>query len=109
GDEWGGSVSHTARIDGVANARNCQVKRWILILGLSISTPSWAQASLRWSAGSAQGSLPWGIVVLLTLLTVLPAILLCMTPFVRLLVVFHFLRHALGTQTTPTNQTLIGL
>jgi flagellar biosynthetic protein FliP len=32
-----------------------------------------------------------------------------MTPFVRLLVVFHFLRQALGTQSTPTNQTLIGL
>jgi flagellar biosynthesis protein FliP len=64
---------------------------------------------LRWPAGNAQGSLPWGIVVLLTLLTLLPAILLCMTPFVRLLVVFHFLRQALGTQTSPTNQTLIGL
>src|SRR6201987_5806035 len=55
------------------------------------------------------GSLPWNIVVLLTLLTLLPAILLSMTPFVRLLVVFHFLRQALGTQTAPTNQTLIGL
>ena len=55
------------------------------------------------------GSVPWGIVVLLTLLTLLPAILLCMTPFVRLLLVFHFLRQALGTQTTPTNQTLVGL
>ena len=32
-----------------------------------------------------------------------------MTPFVRLLVVFHFLRQALGTQSTPSNQTLIGL
>jgi len=32
-----------------------------------------------------------------------------MTPFVRILVVFHFLRQALGTQNTPTNQTLIGL
>lgn len=53
--------------------------------------------------------LPWGIVVLLTSLTLLPTLLLCMTPFVRLLVVFHFLRQALGTQTTPTNQTLIGL
>jgi flagellar biosynthetic protein FliP len=42
-------------------------------------------------------------------LTMLPAIILCMTPFVRLLVVFHFLRQALGTQTTPSNQTLIGL
>jgi flagellar biosynthetic protein FliP len=54
-------------------------------------------------------SLPWTILVLLTLLTLLPALLLAMTPFVRLLVVFHFLRQALGTQSTPTNQTLIGL
>ncbi len=54
-------------------------------------------------------SLPWTIVVLLTILTLLPALLLAMTPFVRLLVVFHFLRQALGTQNTPTNQTLIGL
>jgi len=54
-------------------------------------------------------SLPWTIVILLTLLTLLPALLLAMTPFVRLLVVFHFLRQALGTQNTPTNQTLIGL
>jgi flagellar biosynthetic protein FliP len=49
------------------------------------------------------------IIFLLTLLTLLPAILLSMTPFVRILIVFHFLRQALGTQTAPTNQTLIGL
>ena len=54
-------------------------------------------------------SLPWSIVILLTLLTLIPTVLLSMTPFVRLLVVFHFLRQALGTQTTPSNQTLIGL
>ena len=59
--------------------------------------------------GRISGSVPWNIVVLLTLLTLLPALVLSMTPFVRLLVVFHFLRQALGTQTTPTNQTLIGL
>src|SRR6185437_16625894 len=45
----------------------------------------------------------------LTLLTFLPALLLCVTPFARLLVIFHFLRQALGTQTAPTNQVLIGL
>jgi len=55
------------------------------------------------------GQAPWTIVVLLTLLTLIPAVLLSMTPFVRLLIVFHFLRQALGTQSTPTNQTLIGL
>ena len=51
----------------------------------------------------------WTIIVLLTFLTLIPSLLLCMTPFARLLIVFHFLRQALGLQTTPTNQTLIGL
>jgi len=59
--------------------------------------------------GIGNGSTSWTIVVLLTFLTLIPSLLLCMTPFARLLVVFHFLRQALGLQTTPTNQTLIGL
>jgi flagellar biosynthetic protein FliP len=59
--------------------------------------------------GVGKGSTSWTIVVLLTFLTLIPSLLLCMTPFARLLVVFHFLRQALGLQTTPTNQTLIGL
>jgi len=59
--------------------------------------------------GIGKGSTSWTIVVLLTFLTLIPSLLLCMTPFARLLVVFHFLRQALGLQTTPTNQTLIGL
>ena len=59
--------------------------------------------------GVGKGSVPWTIVVLLTFLTLIPSLLLCMTPFARLLVVFHFLRQALGLQTTPSNQTLIGL
>jgi flagellar biosynthetic protein FliP len=52
---------------------------------------------------------PWSIVILLTGLTLIPSVLVCMTPFARLLIVFHFLRQALGLQTTPSNQTLIGL
>jgi len=59
--------------------------------------------------GAGGGSVPWSIVVTLTVLTLIPSILLCMTPFARLLIVFHFLRQALGLQTTPSNQTLIGL
>jgi flagellar biosynthesis protein FliP len=54
-------------------------------------------------------NVPWSIVFGLTLLTLLPALLLSMTPLVRLLVVFHFLRQALGTQTAPSNQVLMGL
>jgi flagellar biosynthetic protein FliP len=61
------------------------------------------------AAEGASGSVPWNILVVLTLLTLLPSLILAMTPFARLLVVFHFLRQALGTQTTPSNQTLIGL
>ena len=48
------------------------------------------------------GSLFWSIVALLTFLTLIPSLLLCMTPFARLLIVFHFLRQALGLQSTPT-------
>jgi flagellar biosynthesis protein FliP len=59
--------------------------------------------------GGPGTSVPWSIIVMLTALTLIPSILMCMTPFARLLIVFHFLRQALGLQTTPSNQTLIGL
>ncbi len=60
-------------------------------------------------AMKADHSVPWSIVLGLTLLTLLPALLLSITPMIRLLVVFHFLRQALGTQTAPSNQVLMGL
>ena len=60
-------------------------------------------------SGLGGSSASWSIVVLLTLITLIPSLLLCITPFARLLIVFHFLRQALGLQTTPSNQTLIGL
>jgi flagellar biosynthetic protein FliP len=59
--------------------------------------------------GLGGASAPWTIVVLLTFLSLIPSLLFCVTPFARLLIVFHFLRQALGLQTTPSNQTLIGL
>jgi flagellar biosynthetic protein FliP len=49
------------------------------------------------------------IILLLTGLTLLPAVIMSVTPFLRLTVVLHFLRQALGTQSTPSNQVLIGL
>jgi flagellar biosynthesis protein FliP len=54
-------------------------------------------------------SVPVQIIVMLTLLTVLPAVIMSVTPFLRITVVLHFLRQALGTQGTPSNQVLIGL
>ena len=88
--------------------------------GKTVSSPQ-ANASATVKTGEAKKnesisselasskSVPWSIVVGLTLLTLLPAFLLSMTPMVRLLVVFHFLRQALGTQTAPSNQILMGL
>jgi len=52
---------------------------------------------------------PMQIVILLTLLTLLPAIVMSLTPFLRISIVLHFLRQALGTQTAPSNQVLLGL
>ena len=49
------------------------------------------------------------IVFLLTILSLAPAIIMLMTSFTRLAVVFAFLRHALGTQQTPSNQIIAGL
>ncbi|MBA2849802.1 flagellar type III secretion system pore protein FliP [Thermosulfuriphilus ammonigenes] len=49
------------------------------------------------------------ILFLLTILSLAPSILLMMTSFTRLVVVFSFLRHAIGTQQMPPNQVLIGL
>ena len=54
-------------------------------------------------------SVPLQIVILLTLLTLLPAIVMTITPFLRIAIVLHFLRQALGTQTAPSNQVLLGI
>ena len=49
------------------------------------------------------------ILLVFTILSIAPAILLMMTCFTRLIVAFSFLKKALGTQTTPPNQVLVGL
>jgi len=54
-------------------------------------------------------STPTQIVILLTLLTLLPAVVMAVSPFLRITIVLHFLRQALGTQSAPSNQVLIGL
>ena len=49
------------------------------------------------------------IIIMLTVLTLAPAILILMTSFTRIVVVLAFLRQALGTQQMPPNQLLVGL
>jgi flagellar biosynthetic protein FliP len=87
-----------------------------VLLGLASITPaagapadSLLGITLVKDRSGASLSVPMQIVLLLTLLTLLPAILMSVTPFLRLTVVLHFLRQALGTQTAPSNQVLVGL
>ena len=49
------------------------------------------------------------IVILITILSLAPSILIMTTSFTRIVVIFHFLRQAMGTQNAPSNQILIGL
>lgn len=94
--------------------RLCHV-RWVagpfaVLLGVPVfAAAPQLDRGLPFRLPAANDTTMWTIILVLTLLTFLPALLLSMTPFVRILVVFHFLRQALGTQTAPTNQTLVGL
>jgi flagellar biosynthesis protein FliP len=78
----------------------------VFSLAAATAAPLLPNLDARLAAGNSQ---PWIIIFVLTLITLLPSILLSMTPLVRLLVVFHFLRQALGTQTAPSNQVMMGL
>src|ERR1700688_145592 len=78
-----------------------------LALPVEAATPSPLPSLLP--AGQSSLSTPMQIVILMTVLTLLPAILMSLTPFLRISIVLHFLRQALGTQSAPSNQVLTGL
>jgi flagellar biosynthetic protein FliP len=85
-----------------------------LLLAVQAGFPAEKSApgiELRIGGGTTKDGLtvPMQILVLMTLLSLIPAILISMTSFTRLIIVTHFLRQALGTQTMPPNQVLIGL
>ncbi len=94
------------------------IRRIAVIAGVLLlaAAPAWAQqagAPPQQVDLSIQGvgnvSAPLQVVLLLTLLSFVPAILMTMTSFTRIVIVFHFLRQALGTQEQPSNQILLGL
>lgn len=82
-----------------------------LLMGDAVSAPAGLPA-LAVETGKDGGqtyTLTLQIVALMTVLTLLPAMLLAMTSFTRVIIVLAILRQALGTQQTPSNQILLGL
>jgi flagellar biosynthetic protein FliP len=87
-----------------------------LMLGAVFSAGAWAAKGggdsvlgINLSRSGDSLSVPMQIVILMTLLTLLPAVVMAITPFLRITIVLHFLRQALGTQSTPSNQVLVGI
>ena len=97
----------------------------VAILALVLAHPVWAQTgatgpvpapsggldrAMRTISGTGQPmSLSLQILLLMSLLTVLPSLVLMMTSFTRIIIVLSILRQALGLQQTPPNQVLVGL
>ena len=67
------------------------------------------QFNITSNAGSSSLSASLQMLLVLTVLALAPSILIMMTSFTRIIVVLHFVRSALGTQTTPPNQVMVGL
>lgn len=65
--------------------------------------------SITYNNDQGSVSTPVKMLLVLTVLSLAPAILIMMTSFTRIIIVLHFVRTAIGTQTAPPNQVLIGL
>jgi flagellar biosynthetic protein FliP len=107
--------------------RNCAMPRamrvrpalWLsalLLLGAFVAAPALAQEfalpafSSKPAAGGGQTyTLSVQTLLMLTALSFLPSVILLMTSFTRIVIVLSLLRHALGLQSTPSNQVLVGL
>lgn len=80
---------------------------WAPVAGAETGIPAFTLTTGE--DGTENYSVTIQILALMTMLTFLPAILMMMTSFTRIIVVFAILRQALGLQQTPSNQVLVGL
>lgn len=98
------------------------IHRWTAILLVLLAVTSFAVAAAPASGGAtielkvadptgggAGGSTAIRLVILFTILSVAPMLVLMMTCFVRIIIAMHFLRQALGTPQMPPSQVIIGL
>ena len=87
------------------------------IMLMLVSVSGWAEAEFGIPAitfepqanGTGRYTVTIQILAIMTTLTILPTLLIMMTSFTRIIVVFSILRQALGLQQTPSNQILLGL
>lgn len=92
-------------------------KRWIIIIILvcipviGFSQTAFPKVTFGLEEATSPGdfSLTIQILLMMTILSLAPSILIMMTSFTRLVIVFHFLRSALATQTVPSNQILVSM
>jgi flagellar biosynthesis protein FliP len=80
-----------------------------LFPAVAIAQSTGVTGALGKVAGGQSLSLSLQVLILMSLLTVLPSLILMMTSFTRIIIVLSILRQALGLQQTPPNQVLVGL
>ncbi len=94
------------------NSRHYLASRFILLLFVLLAPVTASAAGIPAITLSEDGgtySLSLQILILMTLLTLLPAAFMTMTSFLRIIIVLALLRQAMGTMQSPSNQILIGL
>lgn len=111
-DRPGPGKEESARMSGATGAgRRGWTRACVAVVLCVVATPLPAQDVLRTLTGQepSQLSTPLRLLVLLTVLSLVPSIILMTTCFPRIVIVLSFLRRALGTQELPPNQIMIGL
>ena len=81
----------------------------IMLCTASVSAETLPIVTVTETEGETQYSLTLQLLALMTLLSLLPAMLLGLTSFIRIIIVLSLLRQALGTMQTPPNQVLLGI
>jgi len=103
----------SGRTAGIAGVLVAACVLFVLCLPLISSAAPLPIPSFQIGVGQAEGpedvAVVLQVIALLTVLSLAPAIMILMTSFTRIIIVFHFLRQAMGATQSPPNQVLVGL
>jgi flagellar biosynthesis protein FliP len=95
--------------------RSCAITACLILPGLLVAqvtmppTPPGINVTLTGIDGQGDLGIAIQIVILMTLLTLAPSILMLMTAFTRIIIVLGFVRNAVGVQSAPSNQIIVGI